>query len=62
MSLTASNSVIAVPAMFGRELFEQVQADSQGDDRQVPIIVEKCIQAVEAVGMTILHSFWVIYF
>jgi len=39
--------------MFGRELFEQVRADSQGDDRRVPIIVEKCIQAVEAVGMTL---------
>lgn len=36
--------------MFGRELVEQVQADSRGDDRQVPIIVDKCIQAVEAVG------------
>ncbi|KXN90650.1 Beta-chimaerin [Leucoagaricus sp. SymC.cos] len=40
-----------IPSMFGRELVEQVQADSQGDDRQVPIIVEKCIQAVEAVAL-----------
>lgn len=38
--------------MFGRDLVEQVQNDSQGDDRQVPIIVEKCIQAVEATGTT----------
>lgn len=40
-----------VPSMFGRELVEQVQADSQGDDRQVPIIVDKCIQAVEAIAL-----------
>ncbi|KAJ3571769.1 hypothetical protein NP233_g3538 [Leucocoprinus birnbaumii] len=40
-----------IPSMFGRELVEQVQADSQGDDRQVPIIVDKCIQAVEAIAL-----------
>jgi len=57
MSLAVLHSAVLVPAMFGRDLFEQVQADSQGDDRQVPIIVEKCIQAVEAVGMTKFHSF-----
>jgi hypothetical protein len=34
--------------MFGRDLREQVQADSKGEDRQVPVIVEKCIEAVEA--------------
>lgn len=39
-----------VPSMFGRDLIEQVQTDSRGDDRQVPILVEKCIQAVEAIG------------
>ncbi|KAF9452345.1 RhoGAP-domain-containing protein [Macrolepiota fuliginosa MF-IS2] len=42
---------VLVPSMFGRDLVEQVQADSQGDDRQVPIIVEKCIQAVEAMAL-----------
>ncbi|KAH9485348.1 N-chimaerin [Psilocybe cubensis] len=36
------------PSMFGRDLTEQVHADARGDDRQVPVIVEKCIQAVEA--------------
>lgn len=46
-----AHPTVLVPAMFGRDLFEQVQADSQGDDRQVPIIVEKCIQAVEAVAL-----------
>lgn len=36
--------------MFGRDLVEQVQADSRDDERQVPIIVEKCIDAVETLG------------
>jgi hypothetical protein len=36
--------------MFGRDLIEQAQYDGRGDDRQVPILVEKCIQAVEAIG------------
>ncbi|KAF9478638.1 RhoGAP-domain-containing protein [Pholiota conissans] len=36
------------PSMFGRELIEQVEADSKGEERQVPVIVEKCIDAVEA--------------
>jgi hypothetical protein len=36
--------------MFGRTLTEQVQADSKGEDRQVPVIVEKCIEAVETRG------------
>ncbi|KZT21386.1 RhoGAP-domain-containing protein [Neolentinus lepideus HHB14362 ss-1] len=36
------------PSMFGRDLIEQVQADSSDDERRVPIIVEKCIDAVDA--------------
>lgn len=48
-----SHPITTVPSMFGRDLVEQVHTDSQGDDRQVPIIVEKCIQAVEAIGMRI---------
>ncbi|KAG6917422.1 hypothetical protein DXG01_002507 [Tephrocybe rancida] len=39
------------PSMFGRDLIEQVQADSRGEERQVPVIVEKCIQAVEAIAL-----------
>ncbi|KAJ7925217.1 signal transducer [Mycena leptocephala] len=40
------------PSMFGRDLTEQVHADAaQGGDRQVPVIVEKCIDAVEALAM-----------
>ncbi|KAL1743023.1 Rho GTPase activation protein, partial [Schizophyllum fasciatum] len=38
------------PSIFGRDLVEQVQADGAkyGAELQVPIIVEKCIDAVEA--------------
>jgi hypothetical protein len=36
--------------MFGRELTEQVRADSKHSERMVPLIVEKCIAAVEASG------------
>lgn len=39
------------PSMFGRDLTEQVLADAQGSDRQTPIIVDKCIDAVEALAM-----------
>ncbi|TDL26247.1 RhoGAP-domain-containing protein [Rickenella mellea] len=41
------------PSMFGRNLIEQVLADSatKGGLRTVPVIVEKCIDAVEALGM-----------
>ncbi|KAF8342190.1 Rho GTPase activation protein [Cantharellus anzutake] len=39
------------PSMFGRNLVEQARADAQGDDRLVPIIVDKCIAAVEFKGM-----------
>jgi len=36
--------------MFGRELIEQVHADARGSGRAVPILVEKCIMAVEERG------------
>ncbi|KAI0298542.1 hypothetical protein BC826DRAFT_104830 [Russula brevipes] len=39
------------PTMFGRELTEQVRADSKHSERMVPLIVEKCIAAVEASDM-----------
>jgi len=38
----------APPSMFGRDLEEQIRADGQ----QVPTIVTKCIEAVEAQAMT----------
>jgi len=39
------------PSMFGRDLTQQVRDDSNGNDRQVPVIVEKCIDAVEALAL-----------
>ncbi|KAH7339438.1 hypothetical protein B0J17DRAFT_570370 [Rhizoctonia solani] len=40
------------PSMFGRDLVEQVRSDAQGDpNRMVPLIVDKCIRAVEASAM-----------
>lgn len=36
--------------MFGRDLIEQVRADAKGEERYVPVIVEKCINAVDALG------------
>ncbi|KIK67054.1 hypothetical protein GYMLUDRAFT_238398 [Collybiopsis luxurians FD-317 M1] len=39
------------PSMFGRDLIEQVRADGKGGPRKVPVIVEKCIEAVEALAM-----------
>ena len=40
----------AAPSMFGRDLIEQVRADAKGEERYVPVIVEKCINAVDALG------------
>ncbi|KAF8514203.1 signal transducer [Hysterangium stoloniferum] len=39
------------PSMFGRDLIEQVRADSAREHRDIPIIVEKCIAAVEHLAM-----------
>ncbi|KAG2135490.1 RhoGAP-domain-containing protein [Suillus clintonianus] len=39
------------PSMFGRDLVEQVKSDSKWGERRVPIIVEKCIDAVEALAL-----------
>lgn len=36
--------------MFGRNLIEQVRSEEHISDRAIPIIVEKCIEAVEALG------------
>lgn len=44
--------VFVAPSMFGRELAEQVKSDQRwGGDRKVPVIVEKCIDAVEALAL-----------
>lgn len=47
------DALLLAPSMFGRDLIEQVEADAKGGSRQVPIIVEKCIEAVDAVGALI---------
>lgn len=37
--------------MFGRDLVEQVHADEdRGGDGLIPVIVDKCIRAVEVLG------------
>lgn len=41
--------------MFGRDLSDQVRSDSKGENRTVPVIVEKCIDAVDALG-TLAHT------
>ena len=42
--------------MFGRDLIEQVRADSSKEHRDIPIIVEKCISAVELLGGSTIIS------
>lgn len=44
----------AAPSMFGRDLIEQVRADAKGKERYVPVIVEKCIDAVDALGKPVV--------
>jgi hypothetical protein len=43
--------------MFGRELTEQVRADSRITDKMTPMLVEKCITAVEANGEPLSKHF-----
>ncbi|KAF9792592.1 hypothetical protein BJ322DRAFT_995743 [Thelephora terrestris] len=47
----ASNVGPLPPSMFGRDLIEQVRADSKGEERYIPVIVEKCIDAVDALAL-----------
>ncbi len=37
--------------MFGRDLSDQVRSDSKDEQRLIPVIVEKCIDAVDVLGM-----------
>ncbi|KAI0355591.1 RhoGAP-domain-containing protein [Trametes cingulata] len=39
------------PSMFGRDLIEQVRADSKEEPRVIPVIVEKCIDAVDHIAL-----------
>lgn len=50
VSTTTHSVTILAPSMFGRDLTAQVHADSKNGPRQVPVIVEKCIDAVECLG------------
>lgn len=40
-----------LPSIFGRELTEQVRADSRFTDKMTPLLVEKCIEAVDATAL-----------
>ena len=40
--------------MFGRDLAEQVRAESKDQERPIPLIVEKCIEAVDALGLSFI--------
>lgn len=42
--------MIVVPSMFGRDLIEQVRADWRDEQHYIPVIVEKCIDAVDLLG------------
>ncbi|KAH7888929.1 RhoGAP-domain-containing protein [Phlebopus sp. FC_14] len=48
---TGSQLVHLPPSMFGRDLIEQVKSDSRWGERKVPVIVEKCIEAVEKIAL-----------
>lgn len=50
LSIPDLHSPTPEPVMFGRDLTEQVRADSKISDRMVPLIVETCIAAVDASG------------
>ncbi|KAH9847161.1 RhoGAP-domain-containing protein [Lenzites betulinus] len=39
------------PSMFGRDLIEQVRSDSKDEPRVLPVIVEKCIDAVDHIAL-----------
>ncbi|KAF8840695.1 RhoGAP-domain-containing protein [Paxillus ammoniavirescens] len=43
--------VQAPPSMFGRDLVEQVKSDLRWGERKTPVIVEKCIEAVETLAI-----------
>ena len=41
-------------SIFGRDLADQVRTDLRWGDRKVPVVVEKCIEAVETLGQSYL--------
>ena len=52
-----SIEIVSEPSMFGRDLIEQVRADSAKEHRDIPMIVEKCISAVELNGECAIDSY-----
>lgn len=48
---------LAAPSIFGRDLADQVKADLRWGERRVPVVVEKCIEAVETLGQSL---FWLL--
>jgi hypothetical protein len=48
------NVLLPEPAIFGREITEQLRTDSKFNEKMVPLIVEKCIAAVDAGGGPLL--------
>ena len=57
--------VFLAPSMFGRDLIEQVRDDSKNSESLffVPVIVTKCIEAVEANGECgiAFFRFWLVF-
>ncbi|KAK2467763.1 hypothetical protein APHAL10511_000058 [Amanita phalloides] len=51
MIVTKNDHGVPVSSMFGRDLIEQVTADSTAADYFVPFIVDKCIEAVETLAL-----------
>lgn len=45
-----SSLILVGPSLFGRDLAEQIKADSKDEPRTIPVIVEKCINAVDTLG------------
>jgi hypothetical protein len=43
---------LVAPSIFGRDLAEQVRCDLKWGERRVPVVVEKCIEAVETLGQS----------
>ncbi|TFK75276.1 RhoGAP-domain-containing protein [Pluteus cervinus] len=49
---TKDDSQPLPPSMFGRDLIEQVRADTrEGEERWIPVIVEKCVDAVDVLAL-----------
>lgn len=50
--------ILIAPSIFGRDLVDQVRSDLRWGDRKVPVVVEKCIEAVDTLGECLLCICW----